>query len=104
MRNIDYDSYRTYPFEYNESEGNFHQNFGDYEQNTKGYRTICEEYDYIWDPFSEWIRKRYNFQSDNRPSFDKVKQEWDWYMEMRRSMYECEKNWKEKLQGNYHTT
>lgn len=33
---------KQYIFEYNEKEGNFHQNFGTSKTNTMGYQTICE--------------------------------------------------------------
>lgn len=71
---------KTYSFEYNEQQGNFHQNFGDAPENTNGYRTICNTTTSFWRPFSKMLHRRYNFNSANRPSFDKILKEWNDYV------------------------
>lgn len=69
-----------YLFEYNEKDGNFHQNFGDHAENTNGYKTICETRVAFWYPFGKMLKRRYNFNSVNRPSFEDVQKEWDDYL------------------------
>lgn len=74
---------RTYIFEYSENDGNFHQNHNDIEQRTNGYQTVCETYEYIWDPFSRILHRRYNFYSNERPSFATIQTEWENYLLLR---------------------
>ena len=73
---------KVYAFEYNEEDGNFHQNFGDHEENTNGYKTLYHVSEIIWDPFSVWIKKRYNFIEDACPSFETVQEEWKKYFNL----------------------
>lgn len=37
-------------FEYNEDERLFHENIGDHEENTNGYKTVCETHYHILGP------------------------------------------------------
>lgn len=69
-----------YSFEYNENEGTFHQNFGDHTKNSKGYKTVCETRESIWYPFSNMLKRRYDFYSEKRPSFQDIQKEWDNYL------------------------
>lgn len=80
-----------YIFEYNEKEGNFHQNFGTCKPGTMGYRVICECETYIWDPFSHWIRRRYQIDRDKCPTFDLILKEWNEYLVLRKEIEEYNK-------------
>ncbi|MFV0324666.1 MAG: hypothetical protein ACK5LF_09900 [Bacteroides xylanisolvens] len=82
---------RTYIFEYNESDGNFHQNFDGSRQRTNGYQTVCETYEFIWDPFSRMLHRRYEFCSEECPSFAIIKTEWENYLLLRKEI-EDQKN------------
>lgn len=70
----------TYSYEYNESDGNFHQNPGNTPENTHGYKTVCKEQSSLWYPFSNMLKRRYSFTPGNSPSFATVKKEWDDYL------------------------
>lgn len=82
---------RTYIFEYNESDGNFHQNHNGIEQGTNGYQTVCETYEYIWDPFSRMLHRRYNFYSNERPSFATIQTKWGNYLLLRKDIEDYKK-------------
>lgn len=71
---------RVVVFEYNDSEDNFNANYGTSEENTHGYRTICETTYGIWNPFYRMLIRRYDFETDNRPSFDSIQKEWEDYL------------------------
>lgn len=80
-----------YAFEYQETGGNFYYNMnGDNRrQNTAGYRTICITTMEEWDPFNNMIKKRYDFCKSVRhlpPTFEQIKQEWVWYLELKRDI------------------
>lgn len=83
---------KKYAFEYNESEGHFHQNFGDAAQQTNGFLTICETYEFMWDPFSRMLHRRYKFTPDNHPSLDQIRAEWEEYLLLREEIQRYEKN------------
>lgn len=83
---------KKYFFEYNEKEGNFHQNFGTSKPNTMGYQTICECEEYIWDPFNHWIHKRYDFCHEDIPSFELIHKEWNNYIELREEINQYNRN------------
>ncbi len=83
---------QTYIFEYNESDGNFHQNFNGSQQGTNGYQTVCETYEFIWDPFSRMLHRRYNFYSNEPPSFTIVQMEWEDYLLLRKDIEEYKKH------------
>ena len=70
----------TYSFEYNETDGNFHQNFGDHTINANGYKTICEVQESIWRPFINMLNRRYDFCSSKIPSYEVIQKEWDDYL------------------------
>ena len=70
----------TYSFEYNETDGNFHQNYGNSPENTHGYKTVCRTRTSVWHPFSNMLNRRYDFVSKNRPSFEVILKEWDDYL------------------------
>lgn len=71
---------KTYSFEYKETEGTFHQNYGNSPENTNGYKTICNTRESFWYPFSKLLHRRYDFESANRPSFDDVLRDWEDYI------------------------
>lgn len=71
---------KEYSFEYNETDGNFHQNPGNTPENTHGYKTVCRTQTSVWYPFSNMLNRRYDFVSKNRPSFEAILKEWDDYL------------------------
>lgn len=91
------DKIKMYVFEYNENNGNFHRNVGNVEENTNGYQSICETYEYIWRPFSNWLYKRYDFYSSRHPSFEVVKKEWEDYLQLRLEIKGYEKQFTNSL-------
>lgn len=74
------DQFEMYSFEYNEKDGILHQNFGNSIENTHGYKTVCKARESFWYPFSNMLKRRYDFDSEKRPSFDVVQKEWDEYL------------------------
>jgi len=74
---------RLYLYEYNETEGIFHQNFGDKEPDTNGYKTVCETRESIWRPFRNMLDRRYDFETNNRPTFEIIQKEWEDYIKLR---------------------
>lgn len=81
-----------YIFEYNENCGYFHQNFGDHKPETMGYKTVCECETYIWDPFNHWIHRRYEFHTEQNPSFETILKEWEEYLILRKEIKDYDKN------------
>lgn len=79
-----------YVFEYNESNGIFNLNNGHQILNTKGYKTIGQGMYATWYPFRNWISKKYSFDGFNKPSFNEIKQEWEWYIELCRDIKNIE--------------
>ncbi|KMM33564.1 hypothetical protein ACM15_11090 [Parabacteroides goldsteinii] len=71
---------REYSFEYNETDGNFHQNPGNTPENTNGYKTVSRTRTSVWYPFHNMLKRHYDFASKNRPPFAKVKKEWEDYL------------------------
>lgn len=71
---------KKYSYEYNETDGNFHQNPGNTPENTHGYKTVCKTSSSLWYPFSNMLKRRYEFSSVNKPSFEVVQKEWEDYL------------------------
>lgn len=72
-------------FEYNEHEGMFHENLGDSEENTNGYRTICKTTYQIWDIFRNRLRVIQN--TGHRLTYNEIIDLWNNYTS---SLYEDE--------------
>lgn len=83
------DNYRMeiVTFEYNEEQRIFHENVGDSEENTNGYKTICKTYYYIWEPFRRLLSRSYTF--DRPVPFREIEMEWESYMALRKDIDEC---------------
>lgn len=72
-------------YEYNETEGIFHENIGDYQENTNGYRTIChttyEELDKFKVVLNATTRQMFSDGtwewSHGKPSLEEVRKLWD---------------------------
>lgn len=77
-----------YSYEYNEMEGNFHQNFGDKIPDTNGYKTVCKTRESIWRPFRNMLDRRYDFAVNNSPTFKTIQKEWSDYMNLRSDIEE----------------
>ena len=54
-------------------------------------QTVCETYEYIWDPFSRMLHRRYNFYSNERPSFATIQTEWGNYLLLRKDIEDYKK-------------
>lgn len=82
-------------FEYNESQGIFHGNIGEYPENTMGYRTICKTSYPIWDEFRKLVDMQYKvlageegeqyhvWKNNVKPSYSDIVNLWNTFAKLR---------------------